>query len=131
MTLRFASSLLLLLAGCSAPAPYMQTVEGSIQGDALPLTGIPVRFVLSPPDEAQSCSPARAETVTDSRGHFSLTAQYNPTQSERYAVVLKQHIVCAQVEGQWQAIWQLKTGPMLHASLRCTVSRARVASCTL
>ena len=129
--MRVSSALIvLLLAGCSAPSPYTQTVAGTIYRDSLPVTGIPVLFVLSPSAEARPCSPVVAKAVTNQNGQFSLSTQYVPNQRENYAVLVQHHAVCAQLEGQWLPIWEFTTGPaMRNIILRCVQNEMGKVSC--
>ncbi len=120
----------LLLAGCSPPSPYTQLVTGNIYHGNLPVTDVPVRFVLSPAAKAQPCSPVVSESITNQNGEYSLSAQYNPKQQERFAVLVQHHAVCAQLDGQWTPIWEFTTGPAMSSiSLRCATNENGKVSC--
>jgi hypothetical protein len=108
----------------------MQLVAGSIYRGELPVTGIPVRFVLSPAAKAQLCAPVVSESITNQNGEFSLSTQYTPKQQERYAVLVQHHAVCAQIDGQWSQIWELTTGPAMSSiTLQCVINEKGKVSC--
>jgi hypothetical protein len=125
-----SAALAFLIAGCSQPAPYSQTVVGSLVQSGAPLEGVPVRFVVSPSGQNQPCSPAVAETVTNHEGKFSLSAEYSPRWSENFAVLVQHHAVCVQFGSGWSPAWELTTGPTIrNASLRCGLSQDKKVFC--
>lgn len=98
-----------IVAGCVAPKPYEQNIEGVMLKGGVPVANVTVRFLSEYPDD--SCEGQGLEATTDESGKFSFKQIYAPSKTENYAVVIHPYRLCMSAGGQWKTIWKLKTGP--------------------
>jgi hypothetical protein len=128
MKLLLLAVMMAIVAGCSAPDPYEQNIEGIMLKSGEPLANVKVRFLTEYPED--TCEGQGLETTTDESGKFSLKQLYKPSKVEDYAVVIHPYRLCMSTGGHWKTIWKLKTGPApKKIAFRCELDEKGNAVC--
>jgi hypothetical protein len=105
----FIATLLAVLAGCTAKAPYNQNIEGIVLRGDNAIENIRVRFLSAYLEGA--CDAPGLEAVTNKDGKFTFSQKYVPSVTENYAVVVHPYRLCIFIDGRWQQAWSVSTGP--------------------
>lgn len=128
MKLLLMALMMTIVAGCAAPRPYEQKIEGVMLKGGAPVANVKIRFLSEYPED--TCEGQGLETTTDVSGKFSFKQHYKPSKTENYAVVIHPYRLCISAGEQWKTIWKLKTGPApRNIAFRCELGEKGDSVC--
>jgi hypothetical protein len=109
------------LPGCGASAPYDEHIQGVIRQDGRGVPSTHVRFTSS--DAEEVCGATNTEALTDEQGRFLFRLRYQPSITERFAVVVHHYRLCVLDSNGWHPIWNFATGPApKRVEFKCDLS---------
>ena len=118
---QIAVLLSIALSGCGASPPYDESIQGVFRQHGRGVPSLHVRFTSS--DAQEVCGATNTEALTDEQGRFLFRLRYQPSITERFAVVVHHYRLCVLDGNGWRPIWNFATGPApKRVEFKCDLS---------